>query len=158
MEPDLIVSPVNAAYRLVSFIQKVQRTLDVTSELLGDPTLESELAAAAAKGVRVRLIAPEIVNGATRDIQQLQLSSLSALKAAGIQIHVTRPPESPESPYMHARTAVADGKRAYLGSISLSPDSTTYNREVGVILDDTHFVRTLQNQFEIDFNSKSQVY
>jgi cardiolipin synthase len=157
-QPDLIVSPVNAAYRLVSFIQNAHRALDVTSELLGDPTLESELAAAAAKGVRVRLIAPETVNGATRDVQQLQLSSLNALKAAGIHIHVTRPPESPESPYMHARTAVADGTRAYLGSISLSPDSATYNREVGLILDDARFVRTLQNQFEIDFNSKSQAY
>ena len=132
-----------------------QRTLDVTSELLGDPTLESELAEAATKGVRVRLIAPETVNGATQDVQQLQLSSLSALKAAGIHVHVTRPPESAESPYMHARTAVADGIRAYLGSISLSPDSPTYNREVGLILDDTHFVRTLQNQFEMDFKSKS---
>jgi phosphatidylserine/phosphatidylglycerophosphate/cardiolipin synthase-like enzyme len=59
---------------------------------------------------------------------------------------------------MHARTAVADGTRAYLGSISLSPDSPTYNREVGLILDDTHFVRTLQNQFEMDFKSKSQAY
>ena len=156
--PDLIVSPVNAAYRLVAFIQNAQGTLDVTSELLGDPTLESELAAAAAKGVRVRLIAPETVNGGSQDVQQLQLSSLSALKAAGIHIHVTRPPESPESPYMHARTAVADGTRAYLGSISLSPDSPTYNREVGLILDDTHFVRTLQNQFEMDFKSKSHPY
>ena len=104
------------------------------------------------------LIAPETVNGATPDIQELQVSSLSALKAAGIHIHVTRPPESQESPYMHARTAVADGRLAYLGSISLSPDSATYNREVGLILDDTHVVRTLQNQFEIDFNSKSQAY
>jgi CDP-diacylglycerol--glycerol-3-phosphate 3-phosphatidyltransferase/cardiolipin synthase len=86
------------------------------------------------------------------------VSSLSALKAAGIHIHVTRPPEGPESPYMHARTAVADGKRAYLGSISLSPDSTTYNREVGLILDDKHLAGKLQNQFEIDFNSKSHVY
>ena len=51
------------------------------------------------------------------------------------------PAGKPESPYMHARTAVADGTRAYLGSISLSPDSPTYNREVGLILDDTHFVR-----------------
>jgi phosphatidylserine/phosphatidylglycerophosphate/cardiolipin synthase-like enzyme len=157
-QPNLIVSPVNSAFRLVSFIQKAQRTLDVTSELLGDPTLESELAAAAAKGVRVRLIAPETVNGATREVQQLQLSSLNALKAAGIHIHVTRPPESQESPYMHARTAVADGRLAYLGSISLSPDSSTYNREVGLILDDTRVVRTLQNQFEIDFNSKSHAY
>jgi hypothetical protein len=32
---------VNAAYRLVSFIQNAQRTLDVTSELLGDPTLKA---------------------------------------------------------------------------------------------------------------------
>ena len=140
-QPNLLVSPVNSAYRLVSLIQRAHTTLDVTSELLGDPTLESELAAAAAKGVRVRLIAPETVNGATPDMQELQVSSLSALKAAGIHVHVTRPPESPESPYMHARTAVADGRRAYLGSISLSPDSATYNREVGLILDDTHFVR-----------------
>jgi phosphatidylserine/phosphatidylglycerophosphate/cardiolipin synthase-like enzyme len=140
------------------FLSACAISANVTSELLGDPTLESELAAAAAKGVRVRLIAPETVNGVTRDVQQLQLSSLNALKAAGIQVHVTRPPESQDSPYMHARTAVADGKLAYLGSISLSPDSATYNREVGLILDDTRFVRRLENQFEIDFNSKSHVY
>ena len=60
-QPNLLVSPVNSAYRLVSLIQRAHTTLDVTSELLGDPTLESELAAAAAKGVRVRLIAPETV-------------------------------------------------------------------------------------------------
>jgi phosphatidylserine/phosphatidylglycerophosphate/cardiolipin synthase-like enzyme len=53
---------------------------------------------------------------------------------------------------------VADGARAYLGSISLSPDSPSYNREVGLILDENHFVRTLQNQFEMDFNSKSHAY
>jgi phosphatidylserine/phosphatidylglycerophosphate/cardiolipin synthase-like enzyme len=158
IQPSLIVSPVYSAYRLVSFIQKAHKTLDVTSELLGDPTLESELAAAAARGVRVRLIAPETVNGATPDVQELQVSSLSALKAAGIQIHVTRPPEGPDSPYMHARTAVADGRLAYLGSISLAPDSTTYNREVGLILSDRHVVKKLQNQFEIDFDSKSHVY
>ena len=66
--------------------------------------------------------------------------------------------ESMAAPCMHARTAVADGTRAYLGSISLSPDSPTYNREVGLILDDTRVVRKLQNQFEIDFNSKSHAY
>jgi phosphatidylserine/phosphatidylglycerophosphate/cardiolipin synthase-like enzyme len=53
---------------------------------------------------------------------------------------------------------VADGRRAYLGSISLSPDSATYNREVGLILDDTRVVTKLQNQFEIDFHSKSHAY
>jgi cardiolipin synthase len=156
--PDVIVSPVNSTSRLVSFIQKARRTLDVTSELLGNPTLESELAAAAVRGVKVRLIAPEIVNGATPGGQEQQARSLRALSAAGLQIHVTRLPEGPQSPYMHARTAVADGKSAYLGSISLSADSTTQNREVGLMLDNTHLVKKLRNQFEIDFSSKSQPY
>lgn len=64
--PKLIVAPVNASHLLVNLIQKSRKTLDVTSELLGNPTLESELAAAVARGVRVRLMAPEFVNGATR--------------------------------------------------------------------------------------------
>jgi len=155
---NLIIAPVDASSRLVSFIQKAERTLDVTSELLGNPTLESELSAAASKGVRVRLIAPEIVNNATQEIQELQISSLNQLKAAGVHIHVTSPPESQELPYMHARTAVVDGKLAYLGSISLSPNSTTYNRGVGIILKNKHIVDKLQRQFKIDYDSKSREY
>ncbi len=153
---NLLISPVNAASRLVSFIQKARHTLDVTSELLGNPTLESQLSALSAKGVRVRLIAPEMVNGATPEIQALQISSLRKLKAAGVHVHVTQLPESSEFPYMHARSAVADGECAYLGSVSLSPDSSTYNRGVGLILNDKHFVDKLQDQFEIDYHSKSQ--
>ena len=43
-------------------------------------------------------------------------------------------------------------------NLIVSPDSTTHNREVGLMLDDQHVVRELQSQFEIDFNSKSHVY
>lgn len=154
-QPNVIIAPVNSADQLVTFIQKAKKTLDVTSELLGNPTLESELYAAVVKGVRVRLIAPKIVNGASQKEQQLQKSSLRALKKAGIHVHVTLASASAKFPYMHARTAVADGKIAYLGSISLSPDSSTYNREVGLILDNKDFVKKLQNQFEIDFIKKS---
>lgn len=154
-EQNLLISPVNSAAHLVSFIQKAESSLDVTSELLGNPTLESELAAAVSRGVRVRLIAPGIVNGATPETQKLQKSALRQLKAAGVRVHVTGPLESAELPYMHARTAVADGKVAYLGSISLSPDSITFNREVGIILNDKGFVHKLKKQFEIDFRWKS---
>ena len=129
---NLIIAPVDASARLVSFIQQAEKSLDLTSELLGNPTLESELFAATARGVTVRLIAPEIVNSATPEIQEIQISSLKKLQAAGVRTHVTKLPESAEFPYMHARTAVADGKLAYLGSISLSPNSTTYNRGVGI--------------------------
>ncbi len=148
----------NPIFPIVSFIQKAEKTLDVTSELLGNPTLESELSAASAKGVRVRLISPEIVNNATLETQELQISSLNQLKASGVHIHVTSPPESLQFPYMHARTAVADGKFVYLGSISLSPNSSTYNRGVGIILKNKHVVSKLQKQFEIDYYSKSHKF
>jgi len=154
-QPNVIIAPVNSAEKLVSFIQKAKRTLDVTSELLGNPTLESELYAAAAKGVRVRLIAPQIVNGASSEEQQQQNVSLQNLKEAGVHIHVTLAPASAKYPYMHARTAIADGKYAYLGSISLSPDSSTFNREAGLILKCKDLVKKLQAQFEIDFKTKS---
>jgi phosphatidylserine/phosphatidylglycerophosphate/cardiolipin synthase-like enzyme len=155
---DVIVAPVNSTNRLVSFIQRARRTLDVTSELLGNPTLESELAAAVANGVRVRLIAPEIVNGVPEPVQDLQVASLRALDAAGVDVHVTRLPETARTPYMHARTAVADGRIAYMGSISLSPASATENRDVGLIFDDRRVVDKLQNQFDLDFASKSRPY
>lgn len=74
------------------------------------------------------------------------------------QVHVTLPPESADRPYMHARTAVSDGKRLYLGSISLSPDSITFNREVGVLLLEPPVVRRVKERFEQDWQNKSSAY
>ncbi len=156
--PEVIVAPVNSTSRLVAVIQGARRTLDVTSELLGNPTLESELAAAVAGGVAVRLIAPKIVNGAPAEVQALQSASLAALAAAGVSVHVTLLPENPQTPYMHARTGIADGRRAYLGSISLAPDSATDNRGVGLLLEKRDVVDKLQEQFDIDFATKSHAW
>ncbi|HTV32420.1 MAG TPA: phospholipase D-like domain-containing protein, partial [Methylocella sp.] len=139
-DPSLIVGPVSATDRLVSLIQNAKRTLDITTELLGNLTLESELAAAVGRGVEVRLISPISVNGAAPQVQKLQGESLSLLKAAGLQVHVTGPTESPAWPYMHARSALADNELLYIGSISLSPDSATVNREAGILISDPRFV------------------
>lgn len=155
---NLIVAPVDATSKLVSFIQQTKKTLDITTELLGNPTLESELFAAVARGVKVRLIAPEIVNGATPEIQELQIISLNQLKEVGVQVHVTMPPETQQFPYMHARTAIADGRKIYLGSISLSPNSTTYDRGVGIIIKKKHLVDKMKKQFNIDYRTKSKIF
>lgn len=152
---DLLISPVNSSQLLVEFIQQANHTLDVTSELLGNPTLESELAKAVSRGVLVRLISPEVVNNADAATQALQLLSLNQLKAAGVNVHVTGPVESKDFPYMHARTAIADHKKIYIGSISLSPDSITFNREVGILLEKRRVVKKLQQRFNEDYISKS---
>jgi cardiolipin synthase A/B len=155
---DLMISPVNSADRLVWLYQKAKRTLDVYTELLGNLTLESELSAAVKRGVRVRLISPVQVNGATPEMQQLQIDSLKVLAAAGVQVHVSGPQESAQLPYMHARAAVVDGRIAYLGSVSLSPDSITFNREMGLISQQPLLVHGLEAQFESDFRSRTKGY
>jgi phosphatidylserine/phosphatidylglycerophosphate/cardiolipin synthase-like enzyme len=154
----LIISPVNASSTLVSFIQNAHETLDLTSEILGNETLESELIAAAQRGVKVRLISPQFVNNATPAEQAIQIAALNKLKQFNIDVHVTLPPETSFYPYMHARTAIADHSCVYLGSISLSWDSITFNREVGLFIDDRHVVSKLENRFNLDFNFKSRAY
>ncbi len=153
--PNLLVSPTNSEAKMVAFIRGAQRTLDIGSELLGNTKLEDELIAAQKRGVRVRLITPKIVNGATSDIQTLQDNSIKRLGLGDLEIHVSNNPQSFTMPYMHARIAIADETTAYLGSISLSADSTTRNREVGLILTDPAVVLKLQTQFNIDFQTKT---
>jgi cardiolipin synthase A/B len=155
---DLIVAPVNGADRLVRLYQEAQRTLDVYTELLGNPVLESQLVAAVTRGVRVRLIAPIAVNGGTPEVQALQIASLVALAAAGVQVHVSGPGETVDHPYMHARAAVVDGQIAYLGSISLSPDSITFNRETGRIVREPSVVQRLGAQFESDYQFRTRPF
>jgi cardiolipin synthase A/B len=155
---DLLISPINSANKLVRLYQGAQRTLNVYTELLGNLNLESELFAAVNRGVRVRLIAPVQVNGASAEVQQLQTDALKALAAAGVEVHVSGPNESASLPYMHARAAVVDGKIAYLGSISLSPDSSTFNREMGLIIRQPSLVRALEAQFQSDYQSRTKGY
>jgi cardiolipin synthase len=156
--PNLAIGPVNAASKLTALIQSARKRIDVTSELLGNAALESELIAAAGRGVAVRLISPLCVNGATNEIQALQNASLRKLKDWGVEVHVTGPDQSFQRPYMHARTMLVDGLRLYIGSISFSPDSTTFNREVGLFLSETQSVRTYRSRFEQDFASISTSY
>jgi cardiolipin synthase A/B len=155
---DLMISPVNSSDRLVRLYQKAERSLDVYTELLGNLTLESELFAAVKRGARVRLIAPVQVNGATPEVQQLQTDSLKALAAAGVDVHVSGPAESAELPYMHARAAVVDGRVAYLGSISLAPNSITFDREMGLISRQPSLVRGLEAQFQSDYQLRTKSY
>jgi cardiolipin synthase A/B len=56
------------------------------------------------------------------------------------------------------RAALIDGKIAYLGSISLSPDSIAFNREMGLILQEDNVVQKLQAQFESDYRLRTSEF
>lgn len=86
-------------FPLVRLYQQARKRLDVYSELLGNPSLESELAAAARRGVRVRLIASLHPNGMPEPALAQQIASLDRLQAVGVIVHTSGPGSVPASLY-----------------------------------------------------------
>jgi phosphatidylserine/phosphatidylglycerophosphate/cardiolipin synthase-like enzyme len=134
----LVVSPTNARQRLLALVQGAQRSLDIYAEVLRDPELLDALAAAEARGVRVRIVispSPDFVAEQER------------LSAAGVEIRLLG------NLYVHAKVIIADGERAFVGSQNLSATSLDQNRELGIIVEDAINLARLGRTFEIDFRA-----
>jgi phosphatidylserine/phosphatidylglycerophosphate/cardiolipin synthase-like enzyme len=123
----LVVSPENARERLTAFLAGARKQLLVYDPKVSDPAMLRLLSARAGAGVDVRIIGK--VAGAK--------SSLTAERYPGKRLHV--------------RTIIRDGRRAFIGSQSLRRLELEKRREVGLIIDDSAVVRTLQQVFEEDW-------
>ncbi len=137
---------------MTALIQKARHTIDATTELLDDPSLESELIAAAQRGVRIRLILPQ----APRN-DDSNLAGIALLASHGVQVHVTIGQDPPVGamPYMHAKTMIVDGRLAYLGSIDLQTTEISEDRELGILFQSPPLVAKLLDQFQSDWSATS---
>ena len=146
--PNLIWGPTDATAKLSQLIQSAHRTIDVTSELLGDPYLEGQLIAADHRGVQVHLITPINPIGAPTNAPDIAF-----LTSEGVNVRVTVDQYPPPGalPYMHAKTMIVDGRTAYLGSIDLETTEATQDRELGIEFRLPSLVRKLNAQFQSDW-------
>jgi arylsulfatase len=97
---------------------------------------------------------PDVAGHRTSDAMASALDLAPTLLAfAGVEVRVSGPAESAAKPYMHARAAIVDDATAYLGSISLSPDSTAHNREFGLVFTDQFTVAKLRQVFGSDWQT-----
>jgi phosphatidylserine/phosphatidylglycerophosphate/cardiolipin synthase-like enzyme len=60
-------------------------------------------------------------------------------------------PPSATLPYTHAKMIIADGARAYIGSVNLSTASTTDARELGIFFQDPASIQMITTAFESDW-------
>jgi len=122
---DLVWSPTNAQASVLSVISHATHTLGVEDEEMDDPAVTSALAAAARRGVNVKII---MTAEAQRDHASSELSSAGA--------HIRLYPDRSGVLYIHAKVIVADagrsGQQALIGSQNFSIASLDYNRELGV--------------------------
>lgn len=147
-DPHLAWSPVNSRDRLVAFVEGAKKTLVVSSENLGDAPIQKALIAAVTRGVNVRVLAPLCDQN---PVVTFDLPFLAALAKGGVEARAMPGPPSADVPYEHAKMMIADGARAFIGSVNFSSASTTDARELGIFFDDAAAVSTISGDFEHDW-------
>jgi cardiolipin synthase len=116
---------------------------------LPDFSLRLALRAAAARGVRVDVIVPEV-----SDVQVVQLAMrhlFPGLLRGGIHLH-----EWPAR-MMHAKTGVIDGSWSTIGSYNIDRRSLFHNLEASVVVADTAFGARMQRIFDEELARSREV-
>jgi cardiolipin synthase A/B len=138
-------------YRLDQMIAAMARhTLWLTDAyFIGVAPYVQALSAAARDGVDVRLLVP-----GTSDIPivaNMSRSGYRPLLKAGIRVFEWN------GSMLHAKTAVADGQWARVGSSNLNVASWLNNREIDVAVEDAGFATQLADQYEKDLQKATEI-
>ncbi|HEX6273716.1 MAG TPA: phospholipase D-like domain-containing protein, partial [Polyangiaceae bacterium] len=139
-------------YRLDHMIAALaQKSLWIADAyFLATPSYVQALAAAAGDGVDVRLLVP-----GTSDVPlvgALSRAGYRTLLEAGVRIFEWN------GSMMHAKSAVADGRWARVGSTNLNMASFYGNCEIDLAVENERFARQMQEQYETDLAGSTELF
>lgn len=138
-------------YRLDQLVAAMARgRLWITDAyFVGVPSYVQALRAAAADGVDVRLLVP-----GTSDlgiVKRLGVAGYRPLLGSGVRVFEWN------GPMLHAKTAVADGRWARVGSSNLNLASWLGNWELDVAVEDVGFAGEMEAAFEEDLRNATEI-
>jgi cardiolipin synthase len=107
------------------------------------------LSAAARDGVDVRLLVPGA--GDIPGLRALSRAGFRPLLESGVRVFEWN------GPMLHAKSAVADGRWARVGSTNLNPASWLGNWELDVAVEDAGFARTMEEMYEDDLSHATEI-
>jgi cardiolipin synthase len=141
-----------AAFRLDALVSAFarRRLWLADAYFAGTSIYVQALRSAAQDGVDVRLLVP----GASSDIALVQIVSRAGyrpLLEAGVRVFEWN------GPMMHAKTAVADGHWARVGSTNLNVASWVGNWELDVIVEDDGFGQAMEQAYEADLGHSTEI-
>lgn len=138
-------------FKLDQLVASIAReTLWVTDAyFVGVSAYVNALIAAARDGVDVRLLVPGTVD--VFGVGAMSRAGYRALLEGGVRIFEWN------GVMLHAKTAVADGKWARVGSTNANITSWFGNWELDVAIEDTHFGQQMMAMFEKDIENATEV-
>lgn len=128
----------NGRDRVAEFIDRAKHRLFVQNERYQDAVIIERLVRAARRGVKIHVMArpphtlkkEKLVEG---------VGGIRILNDVGVKVHKLKHLK------LHAKMLLADGKRAIVGSINLSPGSFDSRRELAIEVDDKDVVNRLHH-------------
>src|SRR4051812_8795870 len=127
-----------------------RRTLWLTDAyFVGLPSYVQALRAAAMDGVDVRLLVPGASDLGI--VKKLGTAGFRPLLASGIRVFEWN------GPMLHAKTAVADGRWARVGSTNLNLASWMGNWELDVAIEDDAFASEMEEAYQADLANATEV-
>ena len=140
------------AYRTLEYLAagSVERLWITDAYLVPPPRLFQGLVDAARDGADIRLLVP-----GTSDVplvRNLTRVGYRRLLRAGIRIFEW------DGPMLHAKTMVADGRWARIGTSNLNASSLLGNFEIDVLIEDEGFARDMEAQFRRDTEQSLEVH
>lgn len=140
----LLWSPTDSRNRLLSVVDAATRTLDVEELEFSDSTVVDAIAARAKAGVKVRVVL-ETPGDYTSEVSEIEA-------AGGTVVGYS----DPDGFYIHAKALVADyglaTQEVEAGSMNLSSNSLSDNRELGIVLTGTGVAQSVATTVETTFN------
>jgi cardiolipin synthase len=150
-----ILSPDDGDGPLLEFLSSATAGIDVAVYTLTSERIASALAAAADRGVRVRVL---LDGGPVGGIEDDARRIVGALIAAGVQVRWLSGGSDvvKRYRYLHAKYAIVDGRSAWIGSENFGdagfPNERTGNRGWSVLVEDLELANRLRQVFEHDFD------
>ena len=145
---NLVWSPVNSEGKLVDLINSAQSTIEIWIENLGNFNVHAALKAAAKRKVDVRVLTS--VCGMGMD-HGPAYKNYKDLLSSGVNVKGMPYPANPDMPYIHAKSIHVDNKILFIGSENFSYNSLLKARELGIVLKNKKFQKTLSDYFEKDW-------
>ena len=139
----------NGRQRLGQLIDDAKHSLFLQNERYQDSVMIEHLVRAARRGVKVHVMARPPHKLKKEKLSE-GVSGLRILQDCGVKVHKLRHVK------LHAKTLLADGNRAIVGSINLAPGSFDTRRELAIEVKDQQVIGRLDEVLQRDWaNSKA---
>ena len=142
----LLWSNSNSRYQMARFIDRAEKTLLVQHPKYVDAVILDHMAAAASRGVKVKVLCGGKHGISDWDILDT-FASLRTLRRFGVKVHKQK------NLRVHAKLIVVDDREALIGSMNIDRSAFDLRRELGVIIDEPSVVDRLRTVFESDWDA-----